>query len=416
MAVKNKLFSISSVAIIVIAAVLSAAHFSDTNNANMEKEEALVSMDSHSSSKVIKEDVKTESEQVVEDISTEITKSDDVIEQVIKEEEKEEEIRTIEEELGFVPIPGIEIPGIDYKAYINYDDEKYKNVAIVGAKQYVNIRKGAGEEHEIVGKLRPNGACTLLGTIKDSKNILWAKVKSGDVEGYVKQQFLVKDKDAMAMVSSVGRLVIRAKCNELNVRENPSLESKILYRIDKGEELDIVGATKDWIQVNVDVGGDVDGGDSAYISREFVNISFELHKAYSVLKRTYDDASESVETSNVRESIVSYAEGFLGCPYKYGGTSFKTGIDCSAYVQAIYAKYGYKLPRNSSKQAGVGTSISASQLKPGDLVFYKRGDSIGHVAIYIGNNKIIHASNKRDGVKYSNMYYTTPCKFVRVVK
>ena len=411
MAVKNKLFSISSIAIIVIAAVLSTAYLSDTNNANMEKEEALVSLDSHSSSKVVKEDVKTESEQVVEDISTEITKSDDVIEQVIEEDKKEKEIRTMEAELGFVPIPGIEIPGIDYKAYINYEDPKYNNIAIIGARQYVNIRKGAGEEHEIIGKIRPNGACTLLGTIKDSKNILWAKIKSGDVEGYVKQQFLVKDKDAMAMVSSVGRLVIRAKCNELNVRENPSLESKILYKIDKGEELDIVAVSKDWIQVNVDV-----SDDKAYISREFVNISFELHKAYSVVKRTYDTAVESVETSNLRESIVNYAEGFLGYPYKYGGTSFKTGIDCSAYVQAIYAKFGYKLPRNSAKQAGVGTSINASQLQPGDLVFYRRGDDIGHVAIYIGNNKIIHASNERDGIKYSNMYYTTPAKFVRVVK
>ena len=113
---------------------------------------------------------------------------------------------------------------------------------------------------------------------------------------------------------------------------------------------------------------------------------------------------------------VNYAEKYLGCPYIYGGTSFKTGIDCSAYVQKIFANFGYKLPRNSAAQSNVGKSISASQLRPGDLVFYRRGGKIGHVAIYIGNNRIIHASNKRDGVKYSNMYYTTPAKYVRVVK
>ncbi|MBE5934943.1 MAG: hypothetical protein E7262_04040 [Lachnospiraceae bacterium] len=403
MAVKNKLFSLSSLVIIAVVVLISVTYLNNKNVANMEHEETLVSRDTQSSSKLVSEEKITESEQVVEDIGTEIVKKEEAEKATTKEESN-----PVEEELGFVPIPGKEIPGIDYTSYIDYS--KYNNIAIIGAKQYVNIRSGAGEKYEVVGKIQPNGACTILGFINDTKNIRWAKVQSGDVIGYVKQQFLIKDEKALAMVSSVGRLVIRAKCDELNVRENPTLESKILYRINAGEELDIVAATKDWIQVNVDV-----GGDSAYISREYVNISFELHKAYRIQKRTYENSTESETTSNLRESLVNYAEGFLGCPYHYGGTSFKTGIDCSAYVQAIYAKYGYKLPRNSAAQSGVGTSIKASQLKPGDLVFYKRGGSIGHVAIYVGNNRIIHASNKRDGIKYSNMYYTTPAKYVRVV-
>ena len=210
-----------------------------------------------------------------------------------------------------------------------------------------------------------------------------------------------------------GRLVIKATCDELNVRENPTLTSKILYRIDSGEELDVLSVNKDWIEVKVDI-----SDESAYVSRDFANIHYRLHYAFGISKRKYDekDKVETKETFTMREKMIDYAEAHLGCPYRYGGSSYKTGIDCSAFVKDVYAKYGYSLPRSSAEQSKVGTSIKASQLRPGDLVFYIRGSKIGHVAIYIGNNKIIHASNKRDGIKYSNMYYTTPAKYVRVVK
>ena len=406
MAVKNKIFSVSSLIIIAIVAVLFA-HFSDDSiKADMEHEETVEVRNSQSSSKLVPEDEKTQTEKVVDNIDS----ADNTKDFQEKYDEITKEETSPENELGFEPIPGIEIPGVDYKEYIDYS--KYTNIAIIGAKQYVNIRKGAGEKNEIVGKIQPNGGCKVLGTINDSKNITWAKIQSGNVIGYVKQEFLITGKEAMAMVSSVGRLVIRATCDELNVRENPSITSKILYRIDSGEELDVVSATNDWIEVRVDF-----GDESAYVSREFAKIQYKLHYAYSISKIKYDenDTSESKETFSLRENMVNFAEDHLGCPYKLGGNSFKTGIDCSAFVKTIYAKYGYSLPRRSIDQANVGKSITAAQLKPGDLVFYRRGGKIGHVAMYIGNNRIIHASNPRDGVKYSNMYYTTPAKFVRVI-
>ena len=81
---------------------------------------------------------------------------------------------------------------------------------------------------------------------------------------------------------------------------------------------------------------------------------------------------------------------------------------------SVFANYGISLPHSSRAQANCGTSISASEAQPGDLFFYGSG-SISHVAIYIGNGQIVHASNKRTGIKISNAYYRTPLKVVRIL-
>ena len=118
--------------------------------------------------------------------------------------------------------------------------------------------------------------------------------------------------------------------------------------------------------------------------------------------------------------LVNYAKKFLGYPYKWGGNSFSAdgGVDCSGFVRLVYKKYGYtNIPRVSREQATSGKTISKSDLKPGDLVFYGNNSTgyINHVAIYIGNNKVIHASNKRDGIKISNLTYRKPLKYVRYI-
>lgn len=82
---------------------------------------------------------------------------------------------------------------------------------------------------------------------------------------------------------------------------------------------------------------------------------------------------------------------------------------------SIYAQFGYSLPHSSSAQAGCGRSVSLSSVKPGDLIFYKNGSRIGHVAMYIGGGQVVHASNPSDGIKISNMYYRKPCSARRIV-
>ena len=125
-------------------------------------------------------------------------------------------------------------------------------------------------------------------------------------------------------------------------------------------------------------------------------------------------SGNSSSSSGTGASAASYAQNFLGNKYVYGGTSLTNGTDCSGFVQSVYSKYGVSLPRTSSSQAGSGSSVSLDEVKAGDLIFYSSGGSVNHVAMYIGDGKVVHASNKRDGIKISNMNYRTPCKARRV--
>jgi len=110
-------------------------------------------------------------------------------------------------------------------------------------------------------------------------------------------------------------------------------------------------------------------------------------------------------------SVVDYATQFVGNPYVWGGTSLTNGADCSGFVQSVYNNFGVSLPRTSYEQQNAGREVSYSEAQPGDLICYG-----GHVAIYMGNGKIVHASNSRDGIKISdNAAYRTILSVRRLV-
>lgn len=100
------------------------------------------------------------------------------------------------------------------------------------------------------------------------------------------------------------------------------------------------------------------------------------------------------------KEVAVYACGFVGNPYVAGGTSLTNGADCSGFTQSVYKQFGYSLPRNSTSQRTVGTQVSYAEAQPGDIICYP-----GHVAIYIGNGKIVHASSAKTGIKISNALY-----------
>ena len=110
-----------------------------------------------------------------------------------------------------------------------------------------------------------------------------------------------------------------------------------------------------------------------------------------------DSSSSSSSSSSSGSSIVDYALQYVGNPYVWGGTSLTNGADCSGFTQSVYAQFGYSLPRTSYEQQNWGTEVSYADAQPGDLICYG-----GHVAIYMGNGQIVHASNSRDGIKVSN--------------
>lgn len=108
-----------------------------------------------------------------------------------------------------------------------------------------------------------------------------------------------------------------------------------------------------------------------------------------------------------RQEIVNFALQFEGNPYVYGGTSLTNGADCSGFVMSVFKEFGYSLPRVASAQYEASEKKDISQIETGDLVFYGSG-GIGHVALYIGNGKIIHASTSASGIKISDYDYETP--------
>ena len=118
-----------------------------------------------------------------------------------------------------------------------------------------------------------------------------------------------------------------------------------------------------------------------------------------IREKALKEAAKRKEEKRVakRQEVADFAVQFVGNPYVWGGTSLTSGADCSGFVQSVYANFGVSLPRTSYEQQNWGTEVSYADAQPGDLICYG-----GHVAIYMGNGQIVHASNSRDGIKISN--------------
>ena len=255
----------------------------------------------------------------------------------------------------------------------------------------LNIRQEASTDSEVVGILTNHNACELLEDAGD-----WYKVTSGKVTGYVNKQYLVTGDEAESIAEQEIKTVATVNTETLNVRAEKSTEAAVLSQVGNSEAFTVNSVADGWVEISVD--------DSVgYISQDYVTLAQALPTAKTIEQVKYGDG-----VSDVRASVVSYALQFVGNRYVWGGTSLENGVDCSGFTMRILGKYGISLPHSSRAQPSYGTKISASEAKPGDLFFYGSGRSISHVAIYIGNGQIVHASNKRDGIKVSNAYYRNP--------
>lgn len=122
-----------------------------------------------------------------------------------------------------------------------------------------------------------------------------------------------------------------------------------------------------------------------------------------------------VTNANIRKDIVAYAIRFEGNPYAWGGTSLTKGADCSGFAQTVFKDKGIKIPRTSRQQAAGGTKVAIANVKPADLIFYRKAAIINHVAIYIGGGKVISASSKKTGIRITKYDYRTPYKAVSYI-
>ncbi len=344
----------------------------------------------------------------------------------------------------------------------------YANLGVSKADNYVNVRKSPTTDSEVVGKLYRGCAADILEYLDGG----WVKIESGDVKGYIAQDFLAIGKDAEDMVDEYASQYATVNTQTLRVREQSDINSKILTLIPGGETYPVKKNYGDWVELILGADEDTGGDFTGFVSADYVDIKVEFKFAISIeeeqrrireqqeaeraeaerkAKLAAEEArrkeeerkaqqaknnssksnsssgssssapskpsASSSSLSGLRNEIITYAQKFVGNPYKWGGESLTNGADCSGFVQAIYADFGYRIPRTSREQAaGAGKQVSESEMLPGDLVFYTNSSGVvNHVAMYIGNGMIVHAANSRQGIIRSNVKYRDIYRVRRVV-
>lgn len=279
----------------------------------------------------------------------------------------------------------------------------YTNIGIANVETgNLNVREEASTTGKLVGKMPKNAACEVIDV--DTGNG-WAHIKSGEVEGYVKTDYLLMGPDAKLRANELVRSVVIADTDGLNVRDDASVDSAVLTQILKGVEMEYVETLDGWYKVSID-------SEEGYVSAEYAHVEENLDTAVTMTELLYGQG-----VSDVRVELCEYAKQFVGNPYVWGGTSLTKGADCSGFVLSVFKKFGVKLSHHSGTQAKEGTKISHDELQAGDLIFYANSSgTINHVAIYLGGGQVIHASSPKSGIKISKYNYRTPVKYVRVLQ
>lgn len=308
------------------------------------------------------------------------------------------------------------------------EENEYADLAIAQVSNYVNVRSLPNTDSDIVGKIYNGAVAQVLSVTGEDHD--WFQIVSGNVEGYIKAEFFLYGDAAAEVIDQYVTRYANVIADRLNVREQPSTESKRIGYIDNGERVQLLENQGEWLRVQYT------DGKEGYVSSQYVTISEEFvygktleeeakeQEERKILEErenvTEQEVAEDVtivvtepvgtysSNAELRSSIVNYAMQFLGNRYVHGGSSLVTGTDCSGFTSLIYKEFGYSLSRTPSGQlSSNGRSIDYSQIQPGDIICYGKGGKCTHVALYIGNGQIIHSANSRKGVVIYQADYDT---------
>lgn len=314
----------------------------------------------------------------------------------------------------------------------------------------VTIYKDASKKSEKIGIMEKKGSVIVDSNYDDK----WSKVtaNNGTMTGYVLTEKIITGDDVVKRCEELKmKKTAVVNTTELDVRKGKAITTDVIMTAKENESYEIIKEYDTVVKLQIDE--DLTG----YVTKDFVTNSYnfddvrdleaeriaaEKKAALEAAKRAAmadftDNLGTSLigeikknslvpdsvynldaikNTTELRRNIVYYALQFVGNKYVYGGTDINNGIDCSAYVRYIYKQFGYSLPRTSAEQRSSGKHVDEKDLLPGDLICY-----YGHVAMYLGDGKIVHASNSskypKGGIKVSNSYdYRAIADFRRIIE
>lgn len=253
----------------------------------------------------------------------------------------------------------------------------------------VNFRKGPSTDYASLGKLNKGYKVEYI-----SETNSWSKVKYNGQTGYVYSKYV-------AQTSTTSNTQVKyVNCTSLNVRSGPGTSYSIIKSISTNTKVEVISTNNGWLKIK-------EGSTTGYVSAKYLSDS----------QTSSSTSSNTTSTSTSASKLVSYAKSLLGKPYVWGAQG-PSSFDCSGFTYYVFKNCAnITLPRTSVDQSTYGITVSKSNLKVGDLVFFDtdgaNDGNVSHVGIYIGSNQFIHSSSTKGKVVISDFtnYYNNA--FVR---